>query len=415
MILLAASLSIFLPLLLAHWSIYSILLGLFQVGLMTFATCLFLNDLKIVLHEKYQLKIQQCSGALRNIVNDLDSLVLDDVLQSMFDPQGWIATGIATWFASAVVYGMPTWFSKEQRVLLAQSAFDVDKEEAEKIMISPGGFARVFPQKVQGWLELQQRQQDKDAMADGSSDSRFHFGQVPSLDDDSTSESLEVDSSEHRHSGTRIQQSSPLSCTANATRLPNLPDYPPHRVPKRRMPGANAATRPPASTVSVPVRDAAPQRQPTPTLPSPSQLLGSMLLNMIQTGVYERFQSVSSGRVLQLSISAGVLLLAQCTTSQRARKMLLWALEGSALAGAVGLLSGSAAFIAAKLSLSDHVRSNAVPASDRLTNLQSLWRACTTSLSKGKKWQGLVAVLIMIYYSRRRLQLTRGSRPRAVP
>ena len=87
-----------------------------------------------------------------NLRTFLNSLVLDDVLGAIYDPEtGWIATMVGSFVGCSSMYSLG--MSDEQKTRLVQASLLTSNEEAHNVLLNPGGCKTMLPHGVQTWLE----------------------------------------------------------------------------------------------------------------------------------------------------------------------------------------------------------------------------------------------------------------------
>lgn len=90
--------------------------------------------------------------------NWLNTIVLDDILKSIYDPEtGWIACLTGALVGTSTMYGLK--MTKEQRCRLVQSSLGLPNQQmAHSVLLEPGGWkAILLPLPIQKWLQQQQQ------------------------------------------------------------------------------------------------------------------------------------------------------------------------------------------------------------------------------------------------------------------
>jgi hypothetical protein len=114
-----------------------ILLGIMMIGFVWFC------------HDLYRF----LTRGLRFVVNHvLDSIVLDDLLRAIFDPEtGLVACLVASFVGTSSMYALR--MSPDQRTRLVKaSLYMPDEDQAHTVLMEPGGYKFLLPEKVQDWL-----------------------------------------------------------------------------------------------------------------------------------------------------------------------------------------------------------------------------------------------------------------------
>ena len=146
---------------------------------------------------------------LRQFQVYLDTIVLDHVLSSIFDPYtGWLAVGMSTLVGNALVYTfLPT--TESQRILLTQAALELpDARQAQRVLLQPGGWKYYFlPSCLQWNTELPEGLMNRDTYnkTDDKNDNDRAIGDDDDDDDDastcsSVAQKVETDHNESRFS-----------------------------------------------------------------------------------------------------------------------------------------------------------------------------------------------------------------------
>mmetsp|Transcript_27117 Transcript_27117/g.41027 ORF Transcript_27117/g.41027 Transcript_27117/m.41027 type:complete len:359 (-) Transcript_27117:223-1299(-) len=116
----------------------TILSGLFLI----IGVILTFHDGMLFLKEKFR---RQCNETLKYIV-------LDDVLRNIFDPQiGFIAAVVSLVVGNASVYSLN--LTQEDRIRLLQSCLWTTKQDAQELLMAPGGIRLLLPDAIQQWLQ----------------------------------------------------------------------------------------------------------------------------------------------------------------------------------------------------------------------------------------------------------------------
>jgi hypothetical protein len=340
----------------------------------------------------------------------LHHMVLDNVLCAIFHPDtGILAAIIATFLGNTAVYSLPT--TPEQRVQLLSHALNgVEGEgeelssQAQRILREPGGFTQLFPNAVQNWLN-----DTKDNAAVRIVPSPVLESPKPSVNEhDSNSEDEESLVSSSSHGTTETGGDSP---PGNKIRP---------RVERQQQDKGVTTTPAEASSKRPPHH-----HRGEPRL-LPHEILGSVFQDwsktQLQTGLQKArtlLQSLPDGSLEVTSVTTAALLCAQLHYSRRARNMMWTAVHAS-----VGIC-GSATLCASVLALvvkhqllvpnNNHGQQpDGRPTSNtatRTTTMQALTKELWSRMSllhagtlQGnlRKWRGVLAVIVLFYFGRRR-------------
>ena len=106
---------------------------------------------------------RQSRGAVNKI---LDSLVLDDILRMIYDPEeGLIACTIGSFFGGLTMYGLN--LGEQDKTRLVQATLEIDYDQANSLLLAPGGCKQFLPKGMQQWLNESNSQSVKAIEYDG--------------------------------------------------------------------------------------------------------------------------------------------------------------------------------------------------------------------------------------------------------
>lgn len=81
----------------------------------------------------------------------MDSVVLDDVLRAIYDPEtGIVACLVGSFVGMSSMYALP--MDDEQRAKLVQATFWIPRREAKSVLLDAGGIKALLPLSMQAWL-----------------------------------------------------------------------------------------------------------------------------------------------------------------------------------------------------------------------------------------------------------------------
>jgi hypothetical protein len=87
----------------------------------------------------------------------LDGLVLDDLLRAFYDPEnGLISFLVGGFMGASSMYGLR--LNEEQKTRLVQASLSINYDQANSLLMSPGGCKAWFPPAIQTWLDNQTKQ-----------------------------------------------------------------------------------------------------------------------------------------------------------------------------------------------------------------------------------------------------------------
>jgi len=270
--------------------------------------------------------VQEHLQALKRRIRErVGSVVLDDVLRSVFAPDnGWLAVLVGTWVGTAGMYALP--LDEEQRVRLFGSGLaGVDPTaDPEEVLLRPGGLMTLIPD---GW-----RGDDgnvKDASEDSVSTKIGVDRVVPvasvdrdmrwDQDNDADCATVDVtedsDSSQHAHTFVNDDDAEPVL----------------------GHPQTEGSPRPSTSTTS---RTIQPEDPATAAAAVISELIGRLLDRSLQ--------SMDGRSIQKVGIASALALTLQLRRSASARSALWGALQGTAALGLAGTAVGAVALLEAK-------------------------------------------------------------------
>lgn len=418
---------------------------------------LFLVAFCLAIHDGTRLLLKY---SRRTLQRSIQNIVLDDVLCAIFHPQTGILSVMGGMFlGNAALYSLPT--TPEQRVHLVQHALDGtgmldqnnnsntgEKIPAQEILLEPGGFLRLAPAAVQDWFrDAQERNDESDQGEEPQKAKVVSTLHSRKREEDENSTASETSSicfcqSDNEVNAETHAGSSPLETpvrpppeddtVVRKRQTVGSPNWnPPHYDSQSPATRRTASTN---TTASAP-RHLSPrpshQQQHHHTLPMPHEIVGSILQDWTAEHVQRFFRGVPDGSLETICLTATTLLCLQFRYSRRARDLLWSSLQASAAVG------GSTALIAAILALVTKHRvmssgncsdgtalhtSNTAQTSNNATTTtwgnRNAVRAATStvvwsslrSLAKSgltvrgclKKWQGVLAAIVLFYFGGRR-------------
>lgn len=275
----------------------------------------------------------------RRLQKELDgranAVVLDDVLRSIFAPDtGWIATICGTWIGTAGMYALP--LDAEQRVRLFGSGLaEVDGTlDAREVLLRPGGLLRLLPDGWRGGNSIGESdsvgeggksKSDQVPIAVASMERSVRWEDEPqpvgTMDDSMEEEedSATADATDEGSDSSASSAHPPLHLNADTTR---------RSAPPTRIPGPSTTRQ---------------QQQEDPATVAASvlsELLGKMLDRSLASVDQTTAQTVGMASALTLAL--------QIRRSPRARSALWTMAQGAAALGLAGTAVGALAISEAK-------------------------------------------------------------------
>ena len=274
----------------------------------------------------------------KELHNRANAVVLDDVLRSIFAPDtGWIATICGTWIGTAGMYALP--LDAEQRVRLFGSGLaEVDGTlDAREVLLRPGGLLRLLPDGWRGGNSIGdsdsvgeggKSKSDRVPITVGSVERSVRWEDEPqpvgTMDDSMEEEddSATADATDEGSDSSASSAHPPLHHDADTAR--RSASAPP-RIP-----------RPPT------IRQQQKQQQDPATVAASvlSELLGKMLDRSLA--------SVDQTTVQTVGVASALTLALQLRRSPRARSALWTMAQGAAALGLAGTAVGALAISEAK-------------------------------------------------------------------
>jgi hypothetical protein len=87
----------------------------------------------------------------------LDGLVLDDLFRAFYDPEnGLIPSLVGGFMGASSMYGLR--LNEEQKTRLVQASLSINYDQANSLLMSPGGCKAWLPPAIQTWLDNQTKQ-----------------------------------------------------------------------------------------------------------------------------------------------------------------------------------------------------------------------------------------------------------------
>eukprot|EP00980_Cylindrotheca_fusiformis_P028542 scaffold22609_cov142-Cylindrotheca_fusiformis.AAC.6 len=115
---------------------------LVHLAIATFGVLCFVHDVLQYVEKQTKRKLHQW----------LDDLVLDDVLRALYDPEnGLISFVVGGFIGACSMYGLR--LNEEQKTRLVQSSLSVNYNQANALLMNPGGCKVWLPPAIQSWLD----------------------------------------------------------------------------------------------------------------------------------------------------------------------------------------------------------------------------------------------------------------------
>ncbi|GAX10579.1 hypothetical protein FisN_14Lh077 [Fistulifera solaris] len=350
------------------------ILTIIQILLLFLAGAMMFHDFKYWMIQSSRYSLQQ----------KLQNIVLDDILRALFHPQqGLLAVSATACLGNFAMYALPT--TPEQRVQLWQSASgDESPDVAERILKAPGGIAELLPHSVQAWLA-------QDNSCETCSSIRNKQNQEKQQPIIPTLENL---------SPVLSSQSEPES--VNITLLSDF----------------HSENEDDDSSVATSEECNSPQPKRSPS--SPMELLGSILGDVMTRQLQDWLDRFPSRSLEMTSVTAAALLWAQLRYSKRARDIVWTVVHASFSMTGSAVLTGSLLAVWLRHQLHDSKPSSPVDSYfsrhsffslKNVRNSGQRMKSVVISLiqsERARKVQGFLAVAVLAYFGRRRIDLSRS-------
>ena len=317
---------------------------LVNLTLLGFGVAITLHDLGLHAHNQFRALVR----------TQLDTMVLDDVLRSIFDPvEGTIAVITSTIVGNASMYSLP--LTQQQRVKLVQSCLWTSDEQSNEILTRPGGIAQLLPRPVQKWLHPEQNTVKP---------VKIHTMQKFDLEEDAPTDeegdSVEEEEEEELATEDEEMMDGDLDTDGDS-------DSQRQAVGKRSL-------QPPPTT--------------TPQLPTPVEAFTSIAKELLTTYWKNASESVPDSVLGTVSVVAAAACALHLAASPRARRIAAGAVEGT-----LTLTFCSAAVAAGSALLIK--RGSA-------TNISDLMKQLVEKAKSSSKLSGVLSLAVLYYFGRRR-------------
>lgn len=307
----------------------------------------------------------------RRVSSFLNTVVLNNVLKSWFDPEtGWFACWTAFLLGNATMYALP--ISDDQRIRLVESSLAVSNQQAQRILTTPGGFQELLPENIQIWLN-------------GKSVEGNETRRMEEDESKSTAENHECDQSD------QTDETDPMSEAETPSRRRTDGKEENEPVPCSR---GLRQTRDDKNDISTP-----PTIVQHPTPPQyPIDVLGGILKETGMNIIKQACLNMSDSKIQGIAIAASAAFCLQMYKSPRSRRIVSGAIQGSAALTFASVTVGAIAALVTKARVLDS------PLGGQRQELSFLSGMLARLRQVGgvRRVQGMIAVLILWYVGRRR-------------
>jgi hypothetical protein len=361
------------PLIIISVTVFLLLPYLSLLSTETFV-CLLLFGLGVLI-SLHDFRVLLESHLRENLVRVVDSIVLDDILRSIFDPEtGWITIFVSAFVGKASMYALP--MTQEHRIRLIQSALWTSEEQTKTLLTSPGGIRELFPRWFRNWLDQEEEREE-----DGEEKSRQSRRECEHSQDD-TEETAESDP---------LDQEIVVEQKTSETRLSRG-----IHVDVREAPHLLERAREPAGTLSTPT-------EAPPEFESPLSAIRGILKELAVDILKRTCLSMPDSVLGTIGIAATTGFALHLRSSPRARKIVAEAAEGTVcLSLAVAAMTAIVTLVAKQQVSAQGTRSSGA-ACAVARNCQLLLESIRRFVPKDcGQWKAALAIIVLFLVGRLR-------------
>jgi hypothetical protein len=352
------------------------------------------RDVAVLLHDKLRYTVG----------NALDTIVLDDVLRSIYDPQvGIIATCVATAAGNATMYALP--MDTEQRTQLIQASLRTNHDQAQSILSRPGGCKVLLPEPLQKWLQkgdIRGEELHEKTMTPMTNSTSPRAGRVPAAEADSDCSSeddniLEEDEPNMRASfprGPRNVEQHPAFASHNNQH---------EQTQAEAFASVRESFSPPIGNPTMPQTNT--ERNPT----DPVEVMVSILRDMVSEKLRLYAQYIPESLLETIGLFSAVALALHLGCRRHARRTVFGTLEGALALGLSGAATGACSALFAKQFLLGTIRDGQSLQIVSKAIVLKMWIKLKRVAQENKRMQGILAALVLLYVGRRRSKKLNGS------
>jgi hypothetical protein len=360
---------------------------LLSVGLLVLGLSLTCHDVTLLLERKARIFLR----------GSLDSVILDNSLKCIFDPQvGILSCVLSTVMGNTAMYALP--LSRSQRLRLVQSCLSISDEElAKDIMLAPGGVRQLLPTSIQRWLDQEPSCEEATFMP--TTTSRRSVDVEVDMDDDEDESQGSLIRECH---DTDMESDSDAEGHVSNRTSSNKQDQHQHKKKRttRQAPPSTATT---ANTH----QSSSPSRPPDLWV-----VVRTIVKELSQETILHTVQGIPDSLLQGATVAGALALCIQLRCSPRARRILLDVVEGSTAMGLGSLMISALAAMIMKqrVSRTEPMSGSRPPGTVTAAGFSRTVLSRLTSLLSGhvnsKKIQAAIAFLLL--YSFQRIRGNRG-------
>ena len=324
---------------------------------------------------------QQTRSNLRTLLN---SLVLDDLLRLIYDPEtGLIANMVGTFVGASSMYALG--MSDEQRTKLVQASLLTSSDEARTVLLSPGGCKLLLPESMQTWLE-----EDEGSSSRGTR-------QLP-LEKPDMEEEEEGNSDTSASESARVEgEDNSISSDEASFRERGIPD-------SSESLNSNSARHASQSRCSNEAPDTVPKEsrteRPSAGLIDPVTMMISIMKELAferMTPLMKRLPAEST--LENVGTAAAFALALQISLRLRSKRSLLSSISALTLGG---VATTAFSTILAKHAVLGNIQDKESLQLVAETIAMRIWKRLKSSAMTKVRWQGILAMVVLTLVGRRR-------------
>jgi hypothetical protein len=322
-------------------------------------------------HDFFRFTETQARSTLRKV---LDGVVLDDVLRAIHDPEtGLIANVVGTFVGTSSMYALR--MDAEQRTKLVQASLGTSKKQAGSILLSPGGCKALVPDAMQRWL-------NKGAVTESNRKPSINHVEEEEGESDSSVSELGVANEEDESASSDDPQ---IYVRSRSLKPPSSP-----------VTQEDDSNRNTAQNATRQTRSEEPKNLPL----DPMAVMFSILKEMAHEQIKPYMQSIPETIFETVGVSASLALAVQL--GFRLRSKATFRSSASALVLS-GVATGTFSTVLARHVVLGNIHDKESLRIVSIAVAMRVWeRLKQTAMGKRRRWQGVLAMTVLILAGRRR-------------
>jgi hypothetical protein len=318
-------------------------------------------------YDFFTLMESQTRSTLRKF---LDSVVLDDVLRAIHDPEtGLIACIVGTFVGTSSMYTLR--MNAEQRTKLVQASLWTSNDQARTVLLSPGGCKSMLPEAMQTWLDEGDIKEtnlkpDMEGEEEGDSDTSQSECGVVNEEDNSIS-------SDEPHTSARG-----IPCSSDPSTAMN-----------EQNDSGNIAQN---ATKEARCED------PSHGVTDPVTVMFSILRELACERMKPYIQSIPECALENVGISAALALALQLAVRIRSKRSFLSSLSALALSG---IATGAFSTVLARHAVLGNIHNKKSLQIVVETVALRIWEKIKNTAMSKVRWKGVLAMFVLILVGRK--------------